>query len=203
MWRARGDGWGAWIRTREWRYQKPLPYRLATPQLNWRESPRQIERLISKARARSQCLTLFRLQIYRFALRAATSCNDGWFSASALCSMVAPTAGRPVGPESVAHTGRQVGRWMGKPGYASSGIRSRFQARPRRSGERCRECRAHHRQQSRAFHLPWLRAAGQLRRQGVSGGCGVWAASQPASGRCATDRPHANPSRSSFSLYNS
>ena len=25
-------GWGAWIRTREWRYQKPLPYRLATPQ---------------------------------------------------------------------------------------------------------------------------------------------------------------------------
>lgn len=24
-------GWGAWIRTREWRYQKPLPYRLATP----------------------------------------------------------------------------------------------------------------------------------------------------------------------------
>ena len=26
------DGWGGWIRTNEWRYQKPLPYRLATPQ---------------------------------------------------------------------------------------------------------------------------------------------------------------------------
>ena len=25
------DGWGTWIRTREWRYQKPLPYRLAIP----------------------------------------------------------------------------------------------------------------------------------------------------------------------------
>ena len=27
-----GTGWGARIRTWEWRYQKPLPYRLATPQ---------------------------------------------------------------------------------------------------------------------------------------------------------------------------
>ena len=27
-----GFGWGARIRTWEWRYQKPLPYRLATPQ---------------------------------------------------------------------------------------------------------------------------------------------------------------------------
>ena len=27
-----GDGWGARIRTWEWRYQKPLPYHLATPQ---------------------------------------------------------------------------------------------------------------------------------------------------------------------------
>lgn len=27
------DGWGARIRTWEWRYQKPLPYHLATPQL--------------------------------------------------------------------------------------------------------------------------------------------------------------------------
>jgi hypothetical protein len=26
------NGWGARIRTWEWRYQKPLPYRLATPQ---------------------------------------------------------------------------------------------------------------------------------------------------------------------------
>ncbi len=25
------DGWGGWIRTNEWRYQKPLPYHLATP----------------------------------------------------------------------------------------------------------------------------------------------------------------------------
>src|ERR1700722_10481483 len=25
-------GWGAWIRTREWRNQNPLPYHLATPQ---------------------------------------------------------------------------------------------------------------------------------------------------------------------------
>ena len=28
----KNDGWGARIRTWEWRYQKPLPYRLATPQ---------------------------------------------------------------------------------------------------------------------------------------------------------------------------
>ena len=27
-----GDGWGGRIRTYAWRYQKPLPYRLATPQ---------------------------------------------------------------------------------------------------------------------------------------------------------------------------
>ena len=26
------DGWGGRIRTSEWRYQKPLPYHLATPQ---------------------------------------------------------------------------------------------------------------------------------------------------------------------------
>ena len=26
------NGWGGWIRTNAWRYQKPLPYRLATPQ---------------------------------------------------------------------------------------------------------------------------------------------------------------------------
>jgi hypothetical protein len=26
------SGWGARIRTWEWRYQKPLPYHLATPQ---------------------------------------------------------------------------------------------------------------------------------------------------------------------------
>ena len=25
-------GWGGWIRTSAWRHQKPLPYRLATPQ---------------------------------------------------------------------------------------------------------------------------------------------------------------------------
>src|SRR4051812_40122800 len=25
------SGWGAWIRTREWRNQNPLPYHLATP----------------------------------------------------------------------------------------------------------------------------------------------------------------------------
>jgi hypothetical protein len=25
------NGWGAWIRTREWRNQNPLPYHLATP----------------------------------------------------------------------------------------------------------------------------------------------------------------------------
>ncbi len=30
------DGWGARIRTWEWRYQKPLPYHLATPQSVWR-----------------------------------------------------------------------------------------------------------------------------------------------------------------------
>src|SRR6185312_5916778 len=28
----RKAGWGAWIRTREWRNQNPLPYHLATPQ---------------------------------------------------------------------------------------------------------------------------------------------------------------------------
>lgn len=26
------NGWGTWIRTRECRYQKPVPYRLAIPQ---------------------------------------------------------------------------------------------------------------------------------------------------------------------------
>ena len=26
------NGWGGWIRTSAWRHQKPLPYRLATPQ---------------------------------------------------------------------------------------------------------------------------------------------------------------------------
>ncbi len=26
------SGWGTWIRTRECRYQKPVPYRLAIPQ---------------------------------------------------------------------------------------------------------------------------------------------------------------------------
>jgi CO/xanthine dehydrogenase Mo-binding subunit len=29
---AKIRGWGAWIRTREWRNQNPLPYHLATPQ---------------------------------------------------------------------------------------------------------------------------------------------------------------------------
>ena len=28
------SGWGGWIRTNEWRYQKPLPYHLATPQVS-------------------------------------------------------------------------------------------------------------------------------------------------------------------------
>src|SRR5690349_3873738 len=30
--RPKTSGWGARIRTQEWRYQKPLPYHLATPQ---------------------------------------------------------------------------------------------------------------------------------------------------------------------------
>ncbi len=33
IWVVIKNGWGGWIRTNEWRYQKPLPYRLATPQL--------------------------------------------------------------------------------------------------------------------------------------------------------------------------
>lgn len=32
-------GWGAWIRTRGWRNQNPLPYRLATPQDRCRRGP--------------------------------------------------------------------------------------------------------------------------------------------------------------------
>lgn len=32
FWRFLNCGWGGWIRTNEWRYQKPLPYHLATPQ---------------------------------------------------------------------------------------------------------------------------------------------------------------------------
>jgi hypothetical protein len=28
-------GWGAWIRTRGWRNQNPLPYHLATPHRQW------------------------------------------------------------------------------------------------------------------------------------------------------------------------
>lgn len=27
--------WGGWIRTSEWRYQKPQPYHLATPQFRY------------------------------------------------------------------------------------------------------------------------------------------------------------------------
>lgn len=30
--RSKKAGWGGWIRTSAWRYQKPLPYHLATPQ---------------------------------------------------------------------------------------------------------------------------------------------------------------------------
>jgi hypothetical protein len=37
QWRLE-DGWGAWIRTREWRNQNPLPYHLATPH---RDAPGQ------------------------------------------------------------------------------------------------------------------------------------------------------------------
>src|SRR5277367_129346 len=33
------DGWGAWIRTREWRNQNPLPYHLATPQCSLGSPP--------------------------------------------------------------------------------------------------------------------------------------------------------------------
>ncbi len=32
MFELQNVGWGARIRTWEWRYQKPLPYHLATPQ---------------------------------------------------------------------------------------------------------------------------------------------------------------------------
>lgn len=32
MFELENVGWGARIRTWEWRYQKPLPYHLATPQ---------------------------------------------------------------------------------------------------------------------------------------------------------------------------
>src|SRR5438876_11845521 len=35
LWPVEGDGWGARIRTWEWRIQSPLPYHLATPQW-WR-----------------------------------------------------------------------------------------------------------------------------------------------------------------------
>ena len=37
-------GWGAGIRTPEWRYQKPLPYHLATPQCRERRRVRQFAR---------------------------------------------------------------------------------------------------------------------------------------------------------------
>src|SRR5690606_13589163 len=43
---AAGSGWGGRLRTREWRYQKPLPYHLATPQ------QRSGGRSISRATAR-------------------------------------------------------------------------------------------------------------------------------------------------------
>ena len=37
-------GWGAGIRTPEWRYQKPLPYHLATPQCRERRTVMQFAR---------------------------------------------------------------------------------------------------------------------------------------------------------------
>ena len=43
------NGWGARIRTWEWRYQKPLPYHLATPQQDRRagHGPRYVARLFT------------------------------------------------------------------------------------------------------------------------------------------------------------
>ncbi len=44
------DGWGTWIRTRECRYQKPVPYRLAIPQqigFEFAEYIRHIQNLVA------------------------------------------------------------------------------------------------------------------------------------------------------------
>jgi hypothetical protein len=38
-------GWGGWIRTSAWRYQKPLPYRLATPQHRGSDALRALRRM--------------------------------------------------------------------------------------------------------------------------------------------------------------
>ncbi len=48
--RQGSGGWGARIRTWEWRYQKPLPYRLATPQSALPSRARR-----SRAQQRSSC----------------------------------------------------------------------------------------------------------------------------------------------------
>ncbi len=47
MLREKGCGWGGRIRTSAWRYQKPLPYRLATPHQDQRlcHYPQQVFRL--------------------------------------------------------------------------------------------------------------------------------------------------------------
>ena len=54
-------GWGAGIRTPEWRYQKPLPYHLATPQCRERAESYAIRARKATARI-GPVLTQFRLQ---------------------------------------------------------------------------------------------------------------------------------------------
>ena len=58
-------GWGGWIRTSACRYQKPVPYRLATPQQ--RPAGRDLRRAqpLSKAHARSQRLNLSHRRDFR------------------------------------------------------------------------------------------------------------------------------------------
>ncbi len=65
-------GWGAGIRTPEWRYQKPLPYHLATPQCRERAESYAIR--ARKATAGSDPVLT---QFWRF-----PAAGSGWFAAS-------------------------------------------------------------------------------------------------------------------------
>src|SRR6267378_5593746 len=51
-------GWGGWIRTNECRFQRPVPYHLATPQIEseFKERTNEITHRLSRAGIRSETL---------------------------------------------------------------------------------------------------------------------------------------------------
>lgn len=88
-------GWGARIRTWEWRYQKPLPYHLATPQ---RAAPSRTRRRLSQQPSRP---------LHRPRDRSGTALDN---SAGAARSLLRPgpalAISRPPVDRSVAQPGR-------------------------------------------------------------------------------------------------